>query len=107
MAKKAKKEIQDLNSGAGEKIDILISPKIDQPAPSFSDSGAGEPSFIRSHNLDTSSVILPEWLPYSFLKAKLVLEADQVTYQTRDGMVVLAAATPEEMIKKLNDLALV
>ena len=82
MAKKAKKEKQDFHSGAGET------------------------SFTRSHNLDTSSVILPEILPYGFLKAKLVLEADQVTYQTRDGMVVLAAATPEEMIKKLNDLML-
>jgi hypothetical protein len=105
MAKKAKKEKQDFHSGAGN-IDISISPKSDQPAPTFSDSGAGETSFTRSHNLDTSSVILPEILPYGFLKAKLVLEADQVTYQTRDGMVVLAAATPEEMIKKLNDLML-
>jgi hypothetical protein len=104
MAKKAKNS----NSGAGENIDILISPKSDQPAPTFSDSGAGVTSeFIRSHNLQASSVILPEWLPYSFLDAKLVLEADQVTYQTRDGMVVLATANPEEMIKKLNDLALV
>jgi hypothetical protein len=103
MAKKAKNS----NSGAGDNIDISISPKSDQPAPTFTDSGAGETSFTRSHNLDTSSVILPEWLPYSFLDAKLVLEADNVTYQTRDGMVVLSAATPEEMIKKLNDLALV
>ena len=103
MAKKAKNS----NSGAGDNIDILISPKSDLPAPTFSDSGAGETSFTRSHNLNTSSVLLPEWLPYSFLDAKLVLEADQVTYQTRDGMVVLAAANPEEMIKKLNDLALV
>lgn len=103
MAKKAKNS----NSGAGDNIDILISPKSDQPAPTFTDSGAGTSEFIRSHNLQASSVILPEWLPYSFLDAKLVLEADNVTYQTRDGMVVLAAATPEEMIKKLNDLALV
>jgi hypothetical protein len=102
MAKKAKNS----NSGAGN-IDISISPKSDQPAPTFTDSGAGETSFTRSHNLQASSVILPEWLPYSFLDAKLVLETDQVTYQTRDGMVVLAAATTEEMIKKLNDLALV
>lgn len=99
MAKKAKNS----NSGAGDNTDILISPKSKEPASTF-DSGAGLTSFI-SHNL-ASSVFLPEWLPYSYLDAKLVEKDGQVSYQTKDGMDVLVAISQEEMLKKLIDLSL-
>ena len=100
MAKKAK----NITSGAGDFDKISPKPTVSS---NLSDPGAGHPNLENTvSDLKTSSVFLPEILPYGFLKAKLVLEADQVTYQTRDGMVVLAAASADDMLKKLNDLAL-